>query len=94
MSEAGRYEEALEHDKQALEIRRRLSQKSPDRFEYDEPRMIALAPKAEILYCVAFVDRNEVRRIISLRKANRREAKHYVKEIEALGDRDTDPEGK
>jgi uncharacterized protein len=49
-----------------------------DRFENDEWRMIALAPKTGILYYVAFVDRGEVRRIISLRRANRREVKHYV----------------
>ena len=50
-----------------------------NRFEYNETRMIALAPKTDILYYVAFVDRGEVRRIISLRRANRREVKHYVK---------------
>jgi uncharacterized DUF497 family protein len=49
-----------------------------DRFEYSETRMIALAPRTGILYYVAFVDRGEVRRIISLRRANRREVKHYV----------------
>ena len=49
-----------------------------ERFENDEWRMIALAPKTGILYYVAFVDRGEVRRIISLRRANRREVKHYV----------------
>lgn len=48
------------------------------RFEYKEMRMIALAPKTGILYYVAFVDRGEARRIISLRRANRREVKHYV----------------
>lgn len=48
------------------------------RFEYNETRMIALAPKTEILYYVAFVDRGETRRIISLRRANRREVKYYV----------------
>ena len=52
-----------------------------DRFEYDEIRMIALAPKTAILYYVAFVDRGEVRRIISLRRANRREVKHYVESL-------------
>ena len=52
-----------------------------DRFEYAELRMIALAPKTKILYYVAFVDRGEVPRIISLRRANRREVKHYVKSI-------------
>ncbi len=48
------------------------------RFEYNETRMIALAPKTEILYYVAFADRGEVRRVISLHRANRREVKHYV----------------
>ncbi len=52
-----------------------------ERVEYGELRMIALAPKSEILYYVAFVDRGEVRRIISLRRANRREVKHYVENI-------------
>jgi uncharacterized protein len=55
-----------------------------DRFDYREMRMIALAPKTEILYCVAFVDRGDVRRIISLRRANRREVKHYVNNDETL----------
>src|SRR5947207_7364903 len=63
-----------------------------DRFPYSETRMIALAPKADILYYIAFVDREDARRIISLRKANRREVKYYVKAIEALADRDTDSE--
>jgi len=49
-----------------------------ERFEYSETRMIALAPKTKILYYVAFVDRGDVRRIISLRRANRREVNHYV----------------
>jgi uncharacterized DUF497 family protein len=40
-------------------------------------RMIALAP----LYYVAFVDRGDRRRIISLRRATRREVKHYVENI-------------
>lgn len=52
-----------------------------DRLEYNERRMIALAPKTEILYYVAFVDRGDVRRVISLRRANRREVKHYVESL-------------
>jgi uncharacterized protein len=52
-----------------------------ERFEYAELRMIALAPKTNILYYVAFVDRGTTRRIISLRRANRREVKHYVENI-------------
>ena len=49
-----------------------------DRFDYDELRMIALAPKTGILYYVAFLELGEVRRVISLRRAIRREVKHYV----------------
>lgn len=52
-----------------------------DRFGYAELRMIALAPKIESLYYVAFVDHGEARRIISLRRANRREVKHYVESL-------------
>jgi uncharacterized DUF497 family protein len=52
-----------------------------ERIEYGEARMIALAPKTGILYYAAFVDRNRARRIISLRRANRREVKHYVESI-------------
>jgi uncharacterized DUF497 family protein len=52
-----------------------------ERFEYGEVRMIALAPRAGILYYVAFVARGEVRRIISLRRANHREVKHYVQSL-------------
>ncbi len=48
------------------------------RCEYEELRMIALAPKTETLYFVAFVERGVARRIISLRRANRREVSHYV----------------
>ena len=55
-----------------------------ERFDYNEMRMIALAPKTDILYYVAFVDRGAVRRIISLRRANRREVKHYVDNDETL----------
>lgn len=49
-----------------------------ERFEYDEMRMIGLVPEGDRLYYVAFVDRAEVRRVISLRFAERREIKHYV----------------
>ena len=49
-----------------------------ERFECNEIRMIALAPEGSTLYYVAFVDRDEVRRLISLRRAERREVKYYV----------------
>jgi hypothetical protein len=57
-----------------------------DRQEYGEIRMIALAPKTGIVYFVAFVDRGTLRRIISLRRANRREVKHYVQSNEENSD--------
>jgi uncharacterized DUF497 family protein len=49
-----------------------------DRFHYAELRMIALAPKTNLLYYVAYVERGEACRIISLRRADRREVQHYV----------------
>lgn len=52
-----------------------------ERFGYEEVRMIALAPRANALYFVAFVDRGRIRRIISVRRATRREVKHYVEAI-------------
>lgn len=58
------------------------------RRDYGESRVLALAPKTGILYYVAFVDRADVRRIISLRRANRREVKRYVQEHE----QDADPD--
>lgn len=48
------------------------------RRDYGEARMIALCAIGERLYCVVYVDRNEVRRIISLRKANNKEKILYV----------------
>ena len=59
-----------------------------DRRDYGESRVLALAPKTGILYYIAFVDRDEVRRIISLRRANRREVKRYVQAIEEDSDSD------
>ena len=51
------------------------------RRDYGEIRMIALAPIGERLYCVVYVDRENDRRIISLRKANQREFDYYEQEI-------------
>ena len=47
--------------------------------DYSEARMVALAPTRDMLFFVAFVDRESARRIISLHRANRREVNHYVK---------------
>ena len=52
-----------------------------DRFEYDELRIVALAPETATLYYVAFIDHGDVRRIVSLRRATRREVTHYVETI-------------
>lgn len=48
------------------------------RRDYGENRMIALGAIGERLYCVVYVDREDVRRIISLRKANNKEKILYV----------------
>ena len=45
---------------------------------YGEARMVALCAIDERLYCVVYVDREDARRIISLRKANNKEKKLYV----------------
>ena len=50
-----------------------------DRTDYGELRIVALAPIGDRLFFVVFVDRDQARRIISLRRANRREANHYVR---------------
>ena len=48
------------------------------RRDYGETRMIALCAIGERIYCVVYVDRENVRRIISLRKANYREVMGYA----------------
>lgn len=48
------------------------------RNDYGEIRMIGFALLGERLFCVVYTDRNEERRIISLRKANKREVEFYV----------------
>jgi uncharacterized protein len=58
-------------------------QVKPDlRHDYGELRQIGLAiadtQTGQRLFCVVFVDRDEVRRIISLRKANDREVGSYA----------------
>ncbi len=50
-----------------------------DRADYGELRIVALTPIGDRLFFVVFVDRDETRRIISLRRANRREVNHYVR---------------
>jgi len=51
----------------------------PDsREDYGENRYIGYAIMNNRLYCVVYTDRNDSRRIISLRKANSREVKLYA----------------
>jgi uncharacterized protein len=47
--------------------------------DYGEFRMIGYTPIGDRLFCVVYVDRDSVRRIISLRKANLREIIKYEK---------------
>ena len=53
-----------------------------DRSDYGEVRLVALAPIGDRLYCCVYVERDEGRRIISLRKANQREFDHYAENID------------
>ena len=48
------------------------------RKNYGESRMTGIGYIGLRLFQVAFVDRGDVRRIISLRKANNREVKYYA----------------
>lgn len=52
------------------------------RKEYGETRFVAFAPIEGRLYCVVFTNRQGNIRIISLRKANRREVYLYEKKKE------------
>jgi len=55
----------------------------PDtRFDYPEPRFKATGYIGERLYVVIFCVRGDAKRIISLRKANKREFKDYVCNLE------------
>jgi len=48
------------------------------RFKYGEIRFTGIGFIGERLYCVIYTTRENQRRIISLRKANKREVKTYV----------------
>ncbi|MER1940069.1 BrnT family toxin [Castellaniella sp. FW104-16D08] len=48
------------------------------RRDYGESRMIAIGYISLRLYVVVYVNRDDCRRIISLRKANLREVRHYA----------------
>lgn len=62
----------------AVELDWRAAQvEADDRYDYDEDRFIGYAPLGEKLYCVAFTYRGDAIRVISLRRASRREVQCY-----------------
>lgn len=63
------------------------------RFDYNETRMVALVPAGRVLYVVVFIERKTRLRIISLRRANRREVKHYGSNNPSEGHRDAHTPG-
>ena len=52
------------------------------RHSYGERRLVGFVPLATRLCVVVFTDRDEARRVISLRKANDREIAAYIREVE------------
>lgn len=55
---------------------------SDDRFDYGEMREVAFGLINGRLFVCVYVDRGAQRRVISLRKANRREVKRYGEDLE------------
>lgn len=53
-----------------------------DRFDYGEVREVAFGLINDRLFVCVYVDRGVQRRVISLRKANKREVKHYDEDLE------------
>jgi uncharacterized DUF497 family protein len=53
-----------------------------DEFDYGEERLVAIGLIRDRIYIVVFVERGDVVRVISLRKADRNEADEYVEYLE------------
>ncbi len=53
-----------------------------DRFEYGEVRNVAFGLINHRLFACVYADRGAERRVISLRKANKREVKRYGESLE------------
>jgi len=53
-----------------------------DRFDYGEVRQVAFGLINDRLFACVYVDRDDERRVISLRKTNRREVKRYGEKLE------------
>lgn len=56
-----------------------------DRFDYGEIRNVAFGHIAGRLFACVYTDRGDERRVISLRKANKRERKRYDEELKQGG---------
>ncbi|SAK97927.1 hypothetical protein AWB77_05786 [Caballeronia fortuita] len=55
----------------------RIVPKVDGRRDYGEVREVAIVPIRGLMFCVVYTLRNEARRIISLRRANKREVRQY-----------------
>jgi uncharacterized protein len=55
-----------------------------DRKDYGEERLIGIGLMMARLFVLVFAERGNVRRVISLRKANKREIKSYVEYLEKI----------
>jgi uncharacterized protein len=53
-----------------------------DRKDYGEERLIGIGLVRDRPFVIVFTERGKIRRVISLRKANKREIKSYVEYIE------------
>lgn len=62
-------------------IRNRVYMRLDDRHDYGEDRFIAYGYVAERLFVCVFTIREEVYRVISLRKANEREVRRYGRRL-------------
>lgn len=52
-----------------------------DRMDYGEVRQVAIGFVGDRMHVMVFTDRGEERRVISFRKANRREIERYEQDI-------------
>jgi uncharacterized protein len=55
---------------------------SDDRKDYGEERVVGIGLIGDRPFVIVFTERGSVRRVISLRKANKREIKSYVEYLE------------
>ena len=53
-----------------------------DDIDYGESRLVAVGLIRDRIYVLVFVERGDVIRVISLRKANKKEADEYVEYLE------------